>query len=95
MALNNPTYTLDVALINDRLFVMVWNQDDTPMALEAAEAVALLYQLPLRLLLTEGARLPEDAFQACPDVQVARCPSAESAFHQVQTWLREVEGGDN
>jgi hypothetical protein len=47
--------------------------------------------LPVRVLLDGTARLPEQAFLDCRDVQTARVVGPDAAMRQVRAWLEELE----
>ena len=83
-------------MIANRLLVLTVSQTPLPpRALAAVVGVALLYQLPVRVLVEGAASLPTEAFLLCPDVQVVSIPAGAGrrAFHQVRAWLEEVSDG--
>lgn len=82
------------AIRHSQLFVCVVGADSMVDAqTEARAAYAQQCGRPVRVLLAQGARLPETAFQGIADVQVARTQGGEGDLAQIRAWLEEQPRG--
>lgn len=79
------------AMAQSRVIVFLWSHNAAQdPATAVRQALAVQTGRPIRVLLTDDTRLPEDAFGGCEDLQSARVQSATEAARQVEAWLREV-----
>lgn len=78
-----------------RLFVMVWSDAPQYLGIQHDKlAYAMSLGKPVRLLVLEGNRVPEDLCAGYADVQVAHFAQTEqeAAQRQLLAWLEELDG---
>jgi hypothetical protein len=79
-------------LERSRLCVLLWSADPRHAALQR-QKLAYAQQLgkPIRILLREGDRLPEDLCAGYADVETARVGSPATAGPLIQAWLDALD----
>jgi hypothetical protein len=75
-------------IARSRMLAMVWSAEAQHAQMQRQKlAYAMALRKPIRLLVLDGTRLPEDLCTGYADVQVARVSSARAAGQQIQDWL--------
>jgi hypothetical protein len=75
-------------IARSRMLAMVWSAEAQHAQMQRQKlAYAMALRKPIRLLVLDGTRLPEDLCTGYADVQVARVSSARAAGQQIREWL--------
>jgi hypothetical protein len=73
------------------IFVCVWSAHSPGDSQQsAAIAYATAIGKPVRVLVAEGARLPEDAFLGIADLEIVHATTPADGVAQVLAWLEAV-----
>lgn len=90
-----PEMPWQEGIARSRMFVMVWSDCTQYADVQHGKlAYAMALGKPIRLLVLEGNRVPEDVCAGYADFQRARFPRTahKAVQRQIMAWLEELDG---